>query len=77
MEGKHGDEENASYTIPSRTISGSVPELLEEIDDMMDALRTVREAVERRAPKLAHPTNGHHGWRARLVRLLGRNHRAA
>ncbi len=69
MEGKH-EEEKVTYTIPSRTISGTVPEILDEIDDMMDALRTVREAVEQRAPKPARPGNGHHGWRARIGRVL-------
>ncbi len=70
--GSEHEEEKVSYTIPSRTISGSVPEILEEIDDMMDALRTVREAVVQRAPKPARSANGHHGWRARLGRVIGR-----
>lgn len=54
MEREH-DEEKVAYVIPSRTITGSVPQLLEEIDDMMEALQTVREAVVKRAPKPARP----------------------
>ncbi len=70
MEGEH-EEDEVSYTIPSRTIRGTVPEIIEEIDDMMDALRTVREAVVARAPRTARPTNGHRGWRARIRHVLG------
>ncbi len=63
------DEETVSYQIPARTITGSPSQILEEIDDMMDALRTVREAVVQRTPKPACPTNGV-GWRARLARVF-------
>ncbi len=64
------DEQKVSYEIPSRTIRGSVPEILEEIDDMIDALRTVREAVVRRAPRPARPLNG----AGRLRRALRKLH---
>ncbi len=63
------ETEQLSYTIPSHTISGSVPQLLEEIDDMIDALRLVREAIVRRAPKPARPPR--HTWRGRLFARLG------
>ncbi len=72
MEREH-DEEKVIYVIPSRTITGSVPHIIEEIDDMMEALQTVREAVVQRAPKPARPaTNG--GWRGRVVRTLQKLH---
>lgn len=58
------------YVIPARTISGSVPELLEELDDMMDALHLVREEVVRRAAKPATkgPTMAQR-WSARITGL--------
>ncbi len=62
------EEPQKSYVIPSRTLTGSPQQLLEEIDDMMDALRTVRDAVIRAAPKPARPI--HQGWRARVRSLL-------
>ncbi len=55
------DKECVTYEIPSRTITGSVPQILEEIDDMIDALHTVREAVVKRAPRPARPARS--GWR--------------
>lgn len=67
------DEQTLSYEIPARTITGSPSQLLEEIDDMMDALQTVREAVVRRAPKPARP-NDSRGWRARVAHALRRTH---
>jgi hypothetical protein len=67
------DEDKVSYVIPSRTITGSVPQIIEELDDMMEALATVREAVVKRAPKPARPaTNGR--WRGRMVRTLQKLH---
>jgi hypothetical protein len=63
---EHVQEE--SYVIPSRTITGSAQQVLDEIDDMMQALRTVREVVVRRAPKPARVAE--RGWRARVRRLL-------
>ncbi len=62
------ETEQVSYTIPSHTISGSVPQLLEEIDDMIEALRLVREAIVTRAPKPAQPPR--RGWRGRLRALF-------
>lgn len=56
--------QDEGYVIPSRTITGSPQQILDEIDDMMDALRTVREVVLARSPKAARPAE--HGWRARL-----------
>ncbi len=61
-------EQPKSYVIPSRTITGSPQQILEEIDDMMDALRMVRQAIVERAPKPARPIE--HGWRARARWLL-------
>jgi len=72
MEHEH-DEETVSYVIPPRTITGSVPQILEEIDDMMEALQTVRESVVRRAPKPARPA-GNGGWRGRVGRVLQKLH---
>ncbi len=63
------ETETITYTIPSHTISGSVPQLLEEIDDMIDALRLVREAIVKRAPEPARPAR--RGWRGRLRRTFG------
>ncbi len=63
------DETTVTYEIPARTITGSPSQILEEIDDMMEALQTVREAVVQRTPKPAIPPNGH-GWRVRLARAL-------
>ena len=72
MEPEH-DAEHVSYVIPSRTITGTVPEIIEEIDDMMEALETVRQAVVQRAPKVARPaSNG--GLRGRVVRTLQKLH---
>jgi hypothetical protein len=62
------DVQDQSYIIPSRTITGSPQQILDELDDMMDALRMVREAVVNRTPKPARPVE--HGWRARLSWLL-------
>jgi len=56
------------YVIPSRTITGSPQQILDEIDDMMEALRTVRETVLRLTPRPTHVVE--HGWRARLHWLL-------
>jgi hypothetical protein len=72
MEREH-DEEKVSYVIPSRTITGSVPEIIEEIDDMMEALQTVREAVVKRAPRPARPASTG-GWRGRVGRALQKLH---
>jgi hypothetical protein len=72
MEREH-DEETVSYVIPSRTISGSAPQILEEIDNMMEALQTVREAVVRRAPKPARPASNRR-WRDRVGRALQKLH---
>lgn len=63
------EAEKITYTIPPRTISGSAPQLLEEIDDMIDALRLVREAIEKRAPKPARPP-GPRGWGRRVIGAL-------
>ncbi len=57
-----------SYEIPARTLTGSPQQVLDEIDDMIDALRQVREFVVQRAPKPARPVE--HGWRARVRWLL-------
>ncbi len=62
------EEPERSFVIPSRTLTGSPQQVLEEIDDMIDALRSVREFVVQRAPKPAHPIE--HGWRARVRWLL-------
>ncbi len=63
------DKECVTYEIPSRTITGSVPQLLEELDDMIDALQAVREAVVRRAPKPARPATGDGRVRRALQKL--------
>jgi hypothetical protein len=63
------DDGQVSYVIPERTIAGSVPQILEEIDDMIDALRIVREAVVRHTPKPARGAYGHR-WRARIGQAL-------
>ncbi len=62
------DTETVTYVIPERKITGSVPQILEEIDDMMEALQTVRQVVVAKAPKLANPAAN--GWRARIRRVL-------
>ena len=60
------DETRAvTYVIPARTLSGSVPRLLAEIDDMVEGLQIVREAVLARAPKAARRP-----WHARLRNAL-------
>ncbi len=65
--------EKLHYLIPARTISGSAQDILEELDDMMDALRLVREEVVARTPKPA--IDGHPGWLARTWRAIAsRNH---
>jgi hypothetical protein len=60
--------EHLTYVIPACRITGSVPQILAEIDDMVEALQTVRETVVARAPKLAHPPE--RGWRDRIRRAL-------
>ena len=60
--------ENLVYVIPARQITGSVPQILEEIDDMVEALQTVRDTVVARAPKPALPPE--QGWRDRIRRAL-------
>ncbi len=69
------ETEKVTYTIPSHTITGSVPELLEELDDMIDALRMVRETIEKRAPKPARPPR--RTWRSRLLAVLRTRNRPA
>ncbi len=64
----YSDEEPQKFVIPSRTLTGSPQQVLEEIDDMIEALRSVREFVVQRAPKPARPVE--HGWRARVRWLL-------
>jgi hypothetical protein len=66
------DDGKVCYLIPERTITGSVPQILEEIDDMIEALQLVREAVVRRAPKPARGAYGHR-WRAWVGRALTRH----
>ncbi len=56
------------YVIPARTISGSAPEILDELDDMIEALKLVREAVVARMPKPANPRR--RGWLERVREAL-------
>jgi hypothetical protein len=63
------DAGKVTYLIPARTISGSVPQILDEIDDMVEGLQIVRQAVLARAPKPACPPRP--SWHARLRHLLG------
>lgn len=49
------EADGPQYVIPPTTLSGSGQDLLEQIDDMMDALQLVREAVVARMPKPARP----------------------
>jgi type VI protein secretion system component VasF len=62
------ETETLQYVIPSRTISGSAQEILEELDDMMEALQLVREAVVARTPKPARQPR--RGWLERVRRAL-------
>jgi len=62
------DTGKVTYLIPARTMSGSVPQILEEIDDMVEALQVVREAVLARAPKPACPPRVR--WHTRLRKAL-------
>ncbi len=67
------DSQEVTYVIPERRITGSVPDILEEIDDMMDALQTVRETIVRRAPRPAR-VGGRRGLRGRIGRALQKLH---
>lgn len=71
------ETEELRYVIPARTISGSAQDILDELDDMMDALRLVREAVVEMTPKPARPR--HDGWAARAWRAIagGNGHHPA
>ncbi len=63
------DTDKVTYVIPARTLSGSVPRLLEEIDDMVEALQLVRATIVAVAPKPACPPRS--SWLARWVHWLG------
>lgn len=69
------DTGSVTYVIPARTITGTVPRILDEIDDMIDGLQLVRAAVVARAPKAALPVR--EKWHVRLRRALGLTARAA
>ncbi len=56
--------EELEYVIPPRTISGSAQDILDELDDMVEALKLVREAVVARMPKPARPPR--RGWFERV-----------
>ncbi len=60
---------NVTYVIPARTLSGSVPQLLDEIDDMVEALQMVRASVVALAPKPAIPPRL--SWLGRCRQRLG------
>ncbi len=62
------ETERIEYVIPSRTISGSAVDILVELDDMIDALKLVREALVARMPKPARAPRP--GWLARVWRAL-------
>ena len=70
---READSQEVTYVIPERRITGSVPDILEELDDMMDALRTVRETIERRAPRTARGS-ARRGMRGRIGRALQKLH---
>lgn len=64
------DTEKLRYVIPARTISGTAQEILDELDDMMDALRMVRAVVVERTPKPAWRPRER--WLARAWRAIRR-----
>jgi hypothetical protein len=66
--------EHLTYVIPARRITGSAPQILAEIDDMVEALQIVRETVVARAPKLARPPE--RSWGDRIRRALRLRQRA-
>ncbi len=61
-----------NYLIPSRTISGSPEEAVAEIDDLVETLLAVRQAVEERASGPVRADRG--GWPARVRLLLPKHH---
>lgn len=63
------DTGNIAYVIPARTLSGSVPQLLDEIDDMVEALHLVRATVVALSPKPALPSRL--SWLGRCREWLG------
>ncbi len=61
-------EAAASYLIPSRTISGSPEEMLEQIDEAIQGLLALRHLITVKETNPAPPGAEAGGFRIRLVR---------